>query len=396
MNKKHPSHTLNNPIEPSTLTFDTTAAISCCICATSIIVRDERWRSECANEMLFNGQSELNESSLNLKAYRQRIEEAMSNYLSVDFVDAICPYLLCYVVPSILMQFLINAPCSIFRLMDNFTGLVEFLPGAFVSSYWLFDSSKNFLDGRSILMNTCVMLWSMRLGGFLLSRMFRLGPLDSRIDNLQKKSGRRGVLLFWFVGHGLWSVICTSPVILVNALSSEEVRWTLFDLFGFSLWTIGFLMESLADQQKFNGKCRGEKRYYQLGRLWHYTRNPNHCGEIFCWLGLSLVSLNLFFFHPLYQYHVFLLIFSQLGFVFTLCVMLFEASLGSERKNNERYLSDRSYRDYRDRTSLLWPISPHLYLRLPRALKKTLFFQWDIYNQQETTLAEKKKEMSRN
>lgn len=314
----------------------------------------------------------------------------MPNYLSVDFISTICPYLLCYVVPSTMMQLLINVPCSIFRLMDNFTGLVEFLPGVFLSSYWLFDSSKSSIDVRSVLMNTCVMLWSIRLGGFLLFRMFKLGALDSRIDNLQRKFGRRGLLIFWFAGHGLWSAICTSPVILVNALSNAESGWTLFDLFGFSLWTMGFLMESLADQQKYEGKCRGEKRYYQLGQLWTYSRNPNHCGEIFCWWGLSIVSLNLFFFHPTYQFNLCLLIFSQLGFVFTLCVMLFEASLSSETKNNQRYLSSPSYREYRDRTSLLWPISPHLYRRLPRAVTKTIFFRWDIYDQQETTLVKGK------
>jgi steroid 5-alpha reductase family enzyme len=314
----------------------------------------------------------------------------MSNCVSIDFVGTIYPYLLGYVVPSILMQLLINFPCSIFRLMDNFTGLVEYLPGVLLSFYWLFDSSKNFTDVRSILMNTCVMLWSIRLGGFLLYRMLKLNALDSRIENLLKKSGRRGLLIFWFAGHGLWSVICTSPVILVNALSHEESRWTFFDLFGFSLWTTGFLMESIADQQKLNSKCRGEKRYYRLGLLWNYTRNPNHCGEIFCWLGLSVVSLNIFFFHPIYRFNLCLLLFSQLGFVFTLCVMLFEATLSSETKNNQRYLSDRSYGEYRARTSLLWPVSPHIYRQLPCALRKTIFFQWDIYNQQETTLVEKR------
>ena len=335
--------------------------------------------------MFFNGQSKLNGD-------RQGIDEEMSNYLSVDFIEAICPYLLCYAIPSMLMQLLINVPCSLFRLMDNFTGLVEFLPGVFLSSYWLLNSSKNFIDQRAVLMNMCVMLWSIRLGGFLLYRMCRVGTLDGRIDNLQRKFGRRGLLIFWFAGHGLWSTICASPVILVNALSNVELRWTFFDVFGFSLWTVGFLMESLADQQKFNAKCRGEKRYYQLGRLWNYSRNPNHCGEIFCWLGLSVVSLNLFFFHPIYQFHLCLLIFSQLGFVFTLCVMLFEASLTSETKNNQRYLSSPSYREYRDRTSLLWPISPHLYRRFPHLMRTTIFFQWRIFSREEDEEINEKKE----
>jgi steroid 5-alpha reductase family enzyme len=104
-------------------------------------------------------------------------------------------------------------------------------------------------------------------------------------------------------------------------------------------------------------KLAKTKNYYCLGSMWNYCRNPNHCGEVFCWLGLSIIAHNLFFYHPLYRYNLFIVILSLISPLFTLFAMLCEATLGSEIKNNKRFGNQIDYRQYRKQTSLLWPIS---------------------------------------
>jgi hypothetical protein len=60
--------------------------------------------------------------------------------------------------------------------------------------------------------------------------------------------------------------------------------------------------------------------------------------------------------------------------------MLFEALLGSEISNNKRFGNQFDYRQYRKQTSVLWPIPAELYLRLPKWIKRNVFFELNIYN----------------
>jgi hypothetical protein len=60
--------------------------------------------------------------------------------------------------------------------------------------------------------------------------------------------------------------------------------------------------------------------------------------------------------------------------------MLFEATLGSEISNNKRFGNQVDYRQYRKQTSVLWPIPSELYLRLPKWIRKKVFFELNIYN----------------
>jgi hypothetical protein len=67
--------------------------------------------------------------------------------------------------------------------------------------------------------------------------------------------------------------------------------------------------------------------------------------------------------------------------LFTLSIMLFEATLGSEINNNKRFNNQVDYRQYRKQTSIIWPIPSAVYLRLPKWIKRMVFFEWDIYNE---------------
>lgn len=304
----------------------------------------------------------------------------MYSYLSLNFLSDLFPHLLRIFLPSFLMQIFINTPSSYFRIMDNFTGLIEFIPGIIWSFIYTLNIQVQTLDFRQILSTLCVILWSLRLGGFLIYRMSILGLLDTRIDDLAKKRSRLSILGFWLIAHGFWSVICCLPIALLHTFPLMNIKFNILDFFGLLFWICGFLMETWADQNKLKAKLMKKPKYYHIDTLWNYTRNPNHCGEVFCWLGLSILTLNLFFYHPIYQYNIFLIILSLISPLFTLCVMLFEATLASEISNNKRFSNQIDYQQYRKQTSILWPISSQIYLHLPKWIRKIIFFEFDLYN----------------
>ncbi len=59
---------------------------------------------------------------------------------------------------------------------------------------------------------------------------------------------------------------------------------------GAIVWAAGFLIEAIADAQKFAAKSRpgGESRWMETG-LWRYSRHPNYFGELLVWWGVFVL-----------------------------------------------------------------------------------------------------------
>ena len=60
------------------------------------------------------------------------------------------------------------------------------------------------------------------------------------------------------------------------------------DIIGVILWVLGFLLEVLADQQKFSWKQRPGKAKGAINDegVWGFSRHPNFAGEIILWWGI--------------------------------------------------------------------------------------------------------------
>jgi hypothetical protein len=86
---------------------------------------------------------------------------------------------------------------------DNFTGLVEFLPAALIGLHRASERQPAGLHPRQLLMTGMLTLWSLRLGLFLLGRMFsRSGPVRHPLSLPAIVSGvlcrvPRSVCLVW-------------------------------------------------------------------------------------------------------------------------------------------------------------------------------------------------------
>lgn len=106
----------------------------------------------------------------------------------------------------------VNFLLSRFAIADNFTGLIEFLPAPLIMYSRLGPEAPN---PRQTLLTCMIAAWSLRLGLFLLYRMFaRSGP-DARMDDLRAYPGvlKVQLLSFWLI-HGTWGFVVSLPVTL--------------------------------------------------------------------------------------------------------------------------------------------------------------------------------------
>lgn len=133
-----------------------------------------------------------------------------------------------------------------------------------------------------------VLVWTVRLGGFLFYRALVMGG-DSRFE--EAKQSFSSFFVYWSV-QALWAWICSLPVTLVNSHERNPgLHWS--DVVGVVLFVFGFLMESTADFQKFAFKRNPENKgkFVTVG-LWKYARYPQYFAEIVLWWGIFVAAAH--------------------------------------------------------------------------------------------------------
>lgn len=143
------------------------------------------------------------------------------------------------------------------------------------------------LDARSLVLGLMVIVWALRLGTFLFSRIQQAGK-DDRFDELKPSFIR--FLNAWTI-QALW-VTFTAAAALVAITGLKRVPLDGFFVAGALVWLLGFGVEVLADAQKarFRADPQNREKFIQ-GGLWSLSRHPNYFGEITLWLGVALMAL---------------------------------------------------------------------------------------------------------
>lgn len=141
---------------------------------------------------------------------------------------------------------------------------------------------------RQIIQNSCVSMWSIRLGTYLFSRVLQSGE-DRRFRKIKENPGM--FLMTWTM-QAAWVFVTLLPTILLN-MKKQDKPLTYRDYLGWGLWAAGFLIEMIADQQKTNFKADPDNagKFISTG-LWSICRHPNYLGEIMIWAGLFLPASN--------------------------------------------------------------------------------------------------------
>lgn len=235
---------------------------------------------------------------------------------------------------------------------------IAFLPSFFAQTERYFDvvGSLTFIgitlclalftpgvDARGWLVAAMVMLWALRLGSFLFTRVSRAGG-DDRFDGLKSSFLRFGQV--WTI-QGLW-VSMTASAAWITITTERKLPLEGFALIGALLWGLGIGFEAVADWQKsqFKADPANSGRFINTG-LWAISRHPNYFGEIVLWLGVTVVAL------PVLQGWQWIGLLSPL-FVILLLTRVSGIPL-LEEKADLKWGGQADYEDYKRRTSLLIP-----------------------------------------
>uniref|UniRef100_A0A8H7XSA8 Uncharacterized protein n=1 Tax=Psilocybe cubensis TaxID=181762 RepID=A0A8H7XSA8_PSICU len=268
-------------------------------------------------------------------------------------------------------------------------------------------------------------------GGFLLFRVLKMGS-DSRFDDIRSHFWK--FLGFW-IGQILWIWTVSLPLTILNSPGVSELQrggsnpkfGTSRDIAGIVLWALGFLIESIADAQKFYYKSRKVIPKGQPtndcghGLAIHPTSASKHTtlmslllipevethesARIICWWGIWILCLspttngNLPSSSRAAQYG------AIMSPIFTTLLLMFGSGIPTAEKPTAKkfYLlshgpsesttsstaSDShiwaNYKAYLRQTSILIPLPPFLYRPLPSFIKQTVLLDFPIYRFDESS-----------
>ena len=233
---------------------------------------------------------------------------------------------------------------------------------------------------RQIAVTVCIILWGLRLSGYLLYRIIKIGE-DDRFDD--KRADPLKFAAFWTF-QAVWVFTVSLPVIFVNAPTSiEDTRITPMDIIGLVIFGLGLVCEAVADQQKFNFRNDPANRgqWCAVG-LWSWSRHPNYFGEISVWSGVFIVSTSIISGSGVQWAGI-------LSPLFTAAILLFLSGIPLlEQKSDARHGSKPEYLDYKKSVSPLVPLPPALYRVIPNILKCVLLCEFPLYNKIEENISE--------
>tara|TARA_B100001029_G_C15055821_1_gene454311 strand:+ start:44 stop:1435 length:1392 start_codon:yes stop_codon:yes gene_type:complete len=255
------------------------------------------------------------------------------------------PILLIFVIISFSVHWLIFIPSYIYKTEKYFdiTGTITYVI-IFGCTYFLTTKlSQGPMHIRSLITLIFITIWAIRLGIFLLIRVFNVGE-DKRFREAKTSFSK---FLAWFTTSGLW-VFLTTCNALILIINNSPLNNDLFFYIGVTLWLLGFITEVLADDQKRRFKLdeKNKDKFISSG-LWKISRHPNYFGEIIQWFAIALISL------PVLIGWQYLTLISPI-FV-TLLITKFSGVSILEENADKKWNSDNSYIEYKKNTPILIP-----------------------------------------
>ncbi|MFZ5818914.1 MAG: DUF1295 domain-containing protein, partial [Chloroflexota bacterium] len=166
---------------------------------------------------------------------------------------------------AFLIQWLVFIPSYLFQTEKFFdlTGSITYISVTVIALV-----SSAGADSRAILLAALVILWAIRLGSFLFTRIRKAGK-DDRFDELKPSFIR--FLNVWTI-QGLW-VTFTAAAALVGITTAARKELDVFAILGLLVWIFGFAIEVTADAQKsrFNADPSNKGKFIRTG-LWSRSR----------------------------------------------------------------------------------------------------------------------------
>ena len=241
---------------------------------------------------------------------------------------------------SFLIQWILFVPAYYFQTEKFFdlSGSLTYLTVIIYTSYASY-SIFGFNLGNLIL-SLLVIIWALRLGIFLFSRIQSTGE-DKRFQSIKRSPTQ--FFMTWTL-QGLWVTICSACAL--TAIAKGVILNSVF-FAGLLIFIFGFLLEIMADRQKSNFKKNSinKNNFIQSG-LWAYSRHPNYLGEIILWIGIAICS-----FPSLTGLQLITLI----SPIFTYFLLTYISGIPLlEEKGMEKWGHLSHYQEYLDKTPMLF------------------------------------------
>ena len=245
---------------------------------------------------------------------------------------------------SFFIHWIIFIPSFIYRTEKYYdlTGMIAYLIAIITSIYLVILNDLN-LSSRTLLISVMVSLWTLRLGLFLFKRI-KVEKEDKRFRNL--KNSFSGFLFAWTVS-ATW-VCLTASNAFTMIIANSNLIGDLYFISGFILWSFGFIIEIIADQQKKKFKLDEEnKDKFISSGLWSISRHPNYFGEITLWFGISIISF------PVLEGWQFITLISPI-FVYLLLTRVSGVNM-LEKRSDDQWGNQSEYQEYKKNTPVLFP-----------------------------------------
>ncbi|GAB6020446.1 hypothetical protein CHUAL_003139 [Chamberlinius hualienensis] len=286
--------------------------------------------------------------------------------MSVDILDVDHLIVTAMVSASVQFMFFVLSVSFQWDKVGDFAGGLNF---ALVALLTFFLSQT--YDPRQVLVTSLVTLWGLRLSGYLLYRVIKIGR-DPRSE--KKTTNCIRYAIFWTF-QCVWVLTVSLPVIFVNSPTNafKGPALSINDVVGTIIFAFGLLCETLADLQKFKFKEDPDNKNKWCNQgLWYYSRHPNYLGEILLWWGVFIISTSVI---RNFQW------IAVIGPVFVTAIILFLSGIPVlEKGSNERYKDNENYWRYKQITSPLFLISPNVYENMPNAMKRIFCLEFPFYN----------------
>ena len=244
----------------------------------------------------------------------------------------------------LLLHLLVFIPSYYYKTEHYFdlTGSLSYIVAIGVA-WWLSPNSWNL---GNIILALLIVIWAVRLGNFLFIRVKKVGK-DSRFDTLKINFLSFGMV--WVLSV-LW-VYVTFSAGLAALTSPTPIGINAWFVIGALLWTSGFVIETVADSQKYAFKCNSvnNNRFITHG-LWAWSRHPNYFGEIVLWIGIAVMAF------PVLSGLQYCTLISPV-FVWLLLAKISGIPM-LEAKANVKWGDNVDYIHYKDKTPLLLPKRP--------------------------------------
>ena len=140
----------------------------------------------------------------------------------------------------------------------------------------------------SFVAGLLVVIWAVRLGGYLWFSRISQGHVDKRYTKLSEdwKISKDVGFYLNFQLQGLLTFFISLSFYFI----SQRETFLLYDVAGLMMILLGLMGETLADYQLQRFKKCEHQGVCDRG-LWRYTRHPNYFFDWLTWLGFSLLAM---------------------------------------------------------------------------------------------------------